>query len=264
MSDPNYAKSSTTSDPDADCFAEVTNGIYRNVVPESVWRAIRFAVRHELPAKNPTIMMMFVRIAEVYDNVHAFLSSKLPEATGPERSAMALILDPPTGIRNAEYLPDEIESPGEMDLCWSEFLVTGELSPIEKVVAVLDREDRSRHTIDTLLSKETDSPVTVDDNAIGELGKIGIVLGQTNGQWKIVSPGDIDVLLWFGIKDQIPTCVQFFELMNEEQRVHIANKGAAMWSLRANASQHGKIRMFCEEQSQLEGGRARLLISPAS
>ncbi|EMI45446.1 hypothetical protein [Rhodopirellula sp. SWK7] len=263
MTEPHTAPPEPSTDPDAEHFAQVTGGIYRNVVPAAVWQAIRYAVRHELPAKNPTIMMMFVRIAEVYADVHAFLQSQFSNAEGAERSALQLILDPPVGIRDAEYLPERIESPGEMDLCWAEFLVTGSIDPVEKVLAVLDRDDVTRPFVDSLLAEEDRPSLDVGEKEIGELGSVGIALGQSAGHWQIVSPGDIDILLWFGLKDQNSTCIQVFEKMNEEQRVHVANKGAAMWSLRANAGQHGKIRLFCEEQSKLEGGRGRLLIDPA-
>ncbi|MCM2373406.1 hypothetical protein [Aporhodopirellula aestuarii] len=264
MTDHRTDSPETTVDPDAEHFAQTTSGIYRRVDSESVWSAIRYAVRHQLPAKNPTIMMMFVRIAEVYPEVRDFLMQQLPEANDMERSALGLILDPPEGIRNAEYLPQEIASPGEMDLCWSEFLVTGSTQPIEKVVAVLDRDDLARPLIDSLLSGDDGPPMEFDDNELMELASVGIALGRTDGPWKVMSPGDVDILLWFGLKDQNQACTRVFQEMNDEQRVHVANKGAAMWSLRANAAQHGTIRLFCEEQSKREGGQGRLLIDPST
>ncbi|MGB7347265.1 MAG: hypothetical protein WBD20_23785 [Pirellulaceae bacterium] len=264
MTNPASETNATAVDPDAAHFAQVASGFYRRVVPESVWLAIRYAIRHQLPAENPTIMMMFVRIAEVYPEVREYLTEQLSEANDAEQSALALILNPPEGIRSAEYLPDEITSPGEMDLCWSEFLVTGSIQPIEKVVAVLDREDLTRPLIDSLLLGEDSPPIELSDDERAELASIGIALGHTDGPWKVMSPGDVDVLLWFGVKNQNATCLRIVNEMNDQQRIHLANKGAAMWSLRANASQHGKIRLFCEEQSKVNGGVARLLIDPAS
>ena len=258
---PQMAENEDTQDPDAGHFAQVTSGIYRRVIPESVWKAVQYAVRHELPTENPVIMIMFVRIAEVYPEVLAFLTTKLDEASDAQRSALELITNPPAGIREAEYLPDDIQSPGEMDMCWGEFLVTGSTDPIEKVMAVLDREDLTRTFVDAALAAD---PIELElsDDERADLGNMGIALGRTDGPWKIMSPGDIDILVWFGLKNENQACSRIVKLMTEEHLVHIANKGAALWSLKANASQHGKIRLFCEEQSQIEGGVGRLLIEP--
>jgi hypothetical protein len=250
-------------DPDAEHFAQVTSGIYRRVIPESVWLAIQYAIRNQLPADNPTIMMMFVRIAEVYPEVHEHLQSKLADADGTERSALQLILDPPEGIRQAEYLPDEIQSPGEMDMCWSEFLVTGSTEPVEKVVAVLDREDLSREFVDSMLSSGDPPKLELSDDERNELARYGIALGKKDGPWQIMSPGDIDILVWFGLKDQNPVFSRIVKEMTEDHLVHLANKGAALWSLKANANQHGTIRLLCEAQTKIEGGIGRQLIDPA-
>lgn len=246
----------------ATCFSEVTSGVYRRVDVDSVWSAIQYAVGKQLAAENPTIMMMFIRITEVYPQVHEHLVAIEPEADSAERLALQLILNPPAGLRNAEYLPDEVASPGEMDLCWGEFLVTGSTEPIEKVVAVLDRDDQTRPMINGLLRGDEGPALQVAETELSEFASIGIALGQEEGRWQIVSPGDLDILFWFGVKDQKPMCLEIFKQMTEEHRLHVANKGAAMWSLKANASQHGTIRLFCEEQSKIEGGRGRLLINP--
>lgn len=251
-------------DPDAAHFAQVTSGIYRRVIPETVWLAFCFAIRNQLPQENPTILMMFVRIAEVYPEVREYLSNKLAEAEPKHKSALTLVLNPPAELHDAKYLPESIGSPGEMDLCWSEFLVTGSVEPILKVVAVLDREDMSRELINGWLSDEEDSVLKLDEEEMQTLASAGIALGKAYGPWKIMSPGDIDVLIWFGVKDQNPICIRIFQELNEEQLLHMANKGAAFWSLHANANQHGKIRLLCEEQAKLPGGAARLLIDPST
>jgi hypothetical protein len=224
---------------------------------------LQCAVRNQLAAENPTIMMMFVRIAEVYPQIRDYLTTRVPTANDEEQLALSLILDPPEGIRDAEYLPDQIQSPGEMDLCWGEFLVTGSIEPIEKVMAVLDREDLARGVIDALLSPAESPQLTLDDAEREELAAVGIALGFADQQWRIASPGDIDILLWFGLKDQIAACSRIAASMSQEQLVHLANKGAALWSLRANAEQHGKIRLYCEEQATVDGGIGRQLIVPA-
>jgi hypothetical protein len=247
---------------DAEHFARITSGVYRRADAVSVWKALQFAVRNELAAENPTIMMIFVRIAEVYPQIREYLSGCVPAANEDQQKALSLILDPPEGVREAEYLPDEIQSPGEMDLCWGEFLVTGSLDPIEKVMVVLDREDLTRGIIDELLTPPESPQLVLDDAEREELATIGIALGLADKRWRIASPGDIDILLWFGLKDQNVTCARIAAAMSQDQLVHLANKGAALWSLRANAEQHGKIRLYCEQQARKDGGIGRQLIVP--
>ena len=49
----------------------------------------------------------------------------------------------------------------------------------------------------------------------------------------------------------------------EQTQIHVANKGAAIWSLQANAQQHGAIRLLCEEEASRPGGFGRQLIRPS-
>ena len=80
------------------------------------------------------------------------LKSVASDASEVEQSALKMMLDPPEPLRNAAYLPDVVESAGELDLCWGKFLVTGDIGAVEKVIAVLDKEDATRPFLDEVLA----------------------------------------------------------------------------------------------------------------
>ncbi|SMP59336.1 hypothetical protein SAMN06265222_106212 [Neorhodopirellula lusitana] len=265
MSDtPTATQDSAEPDPDAIKFAEVTSGIYRRFDAESVWMALRYAVGHQLFNENPTIMLMFVRIAEVYPEARQRLQEQQNEETGPPRQAIDLILDPPQEIRDAQYLPDSIQSPGEMDLCWAEFLVTGKTDVVTRIVAVLDRDDLTRDFLNQQLSDES-STLELSDDERNELQQFGIGIGKLSedAQWEVMTPGDSDLFLWLAIKNQNELCSRILQAMDEPLQLHLASKGAALWSLQANATQHGSIRLLCEEAGKQPGGFGRKLLIPA-
>lgn len=256
---------------DAEKFADVASGVYRRFDPETFAAAIRYAVARALPAENPTIMLMFVRIAEHYPAAVPPLRSWRDSTDGALRQAIDLILDPPPEIKQAAYLPGTIQSPGEMDLCWAEFLVTGETENVEKIIDVLDRDDRTRRWLDERLggllggaadadfakadfndAPKHDAPkhdvFELDADKREALQRIGIVVGKSIDQtaWEIMTPGDTDLLLWLGVKNQDPVCSDILQSMDETLQIHIATKGAALWSLQANASVHGRVRSICQ------------------
>ncbi len=247
---------------EAQKFADVVSGIYRRFDAESVRLALRYAINNQLFSENPTIMLMFVRIAEVYPDAAATLGSYQVTAQGAERQAIDLVLEPPQEIRNAKYLPDSIQSPGEMDLCWAEFLVTGKIASVEKILDVLDRDDLTRTFLAQSVSTEESAKLRLSDENLMELQSYGIGLGKNLevGNWDVMTPGDTDIFLWLGVKDQNATCQRILDAMPQSTKLHLANKGAALWSLQANALQHGAIRLLCEQAAKAPGGFARQLL----
>ncbi len=253
------------ADENANCFAEFASGIYRRFSPDTILGGLRYAVDHELFSKNPTIMLMFVRVAEYYPSAVEALRKVRQSATGPERQALDLVLEPPPEIRDAKYLPDEVGSPGEMDLCWAEFLVTGETNAIEKVIDVLDRRDETRQYLSDGLSSESKS-IELTEPEFAALQRYGIGLGKapTTARWEVMTEGDTDLFLWLAAKDKDPTSVRLLGEMDPSLQLHLANKGAALVSLLNNAAQHGKIRLLCEQAATQPGGFGRTLLNPTS
>lgn len=244
----------------AEQFSQVASGVYRVFDAELVWQALQYATAQQLFAKNPTIMLMFVRIAEVYPAARELLAKKQGDAPEELKQALDVVLSPPDELNNAGYLPESIQSPGEMDLCWAEFLVTGDTASVEPILAVLDRVDKTRAFLAEALS---DGKLELNDQQRMELQHVGIGLGKLsdNGGWEVMTPGDTDLFLSLGVKDGHEVCKSVFAAMEESLRLHVACKGAAVWSLRANASMHGTIRLFCDSAAKQEGGFGRTLLA---
>lgn len=255
---------SNQDDSGAIAFEQVAAGVYRRANPDTIWEALQFAVQTELMVKNPTIMILFIRIAEVYAAVQEDLAQRRLTAQEKEAAAIKLILEPPAELRDAAYLPDAIESPGEMDLCWGEFLVTGKTDIVVRIIEVLDREDFTRQFIQEQIQSSDAESLSLDDSERTDLAQVGITLGleADEGPDVVLSEGDVDILLWFGVKNGNETCSKVLKSLPEPKAIHVANKGAAIWSLQANAQQHGAIRLLCEEESARPGGFGRLLIRP--
>ncbi|MEM8733889.1 MAG: hypothetical protein AAGG44_06700 [Planctomycetota bacterium] len=253
---------SDTDDAGARAFEQVASGVYRRTEPEVVWQALQYAVRNELMVKNPTIMILFIRVAEVYAAIRDDLAGRRAESDAQEAAAIKLILEPPPELRNGAYLPDAIQSPGEMDLVWGEFLVTGDTNVIKRVVQVLDRDDLTREFIDQRLQESNPDSLTLSDDERTSLAQVGVTLGleADPGPDVVLSDGDIDILLWFGVKNGNAVCTKILNAQPEAMKIHVANKGAAIWSLQANSQQHGSIRLLCEEEAKRPGGFGRQLI----
>ena len=276
-----------TRDPDEPCFGQVTAGVYRNADPEVIWKAFQYAIRHGLPGENPMIALMFVRIAETFPKVREHLESVAPKASELEQSALKMVLDPPEQLKAGAYLPEEVESPGELDLCWGEFLVTGNVEVVKKIIAVLDRPDRTRPFVDGVLANQPDVGADVADGTAqpkldsdsnegneadglalneedrAQLAQVGIMIGRRDesGPLTVLSPGDLDFLLWIGLKTQTPAAAKIVQAMDESLLVHMSTKGAALWSLQSNAAQHGTVRLLCIDEAKQAGGFGRSLLN---
>lgn len=250
--------------PGANAFEFVASGVYRRVDSGVIWKALQYAISQELITKNPTIMILFIRIAEVYPGIREDLESRRSNVDARVRAAIELILSPPSELSNASYLPEAIQSPGEMDLCWAEFLVTGQSDTILKVVSVLDREDLTRAFVEEQLADSNAASLTLNDAERTELAQSGITLGleADDGPDIILSDGDVDILLWFSIKAGCEASAKILRAMPDAVQLHVATKGAAIWSLQANARQHGSIRLLCEKEADRPGGFGRQLIRP--
>ena len=79
--------------------------------------------------------------------------------------------------------------------------------------------------------------------------------------FQVLSSGDLDLLMWIGLKTQNPTCQNVARAMDEALLVKMSTKGAALWSLQSNAGQHGTVRLLCIEEAKKPGGFGRSLLN---
>jgi hypothetical protein len=157
-----------------------------------------------------------------------------------------------------EVLVQPINSGTDLDLLWSEFLVTGNTRAVSRIIDVLEWPDRVRGR---LQSRMDSGSVTAQQAQI--LEQAGIVLDLQHNE--IVNVDDLDVacVLKEGIKSpgrfaQVRQALPF--TLSEEDVNHLAVKSAAWWSLASNAQQHPLALQTCEVEAAKRTGRGRLAL----
>lgn len=131
--------------PQRDSFSRVTAGFYRDADPTVAADALVFALEASKFQKDETLLLMFARMAEVYPEVNPRFRQLLTSSLAPEgRQIIQALVDPPEQFKDARYLLTPISTPQDLDICWGEFLVTGSLDVVKRIIAVLDWPDLVR------------------------------------------------------------------------------------------------------------------------
>ena len=152
-------------------------------------------------------------------------------------------------------------SPEEMDLLWVEFLVTGALEPVLRIVRVLDEPDLTRSRLTHWLATTTGFFGKRERaRYLPILARCMIpVLVETSS---IDGPLDVDLSIALAAR---AGRLQFAELpipLSPSELVRIAAKSAAVWSLKASAEVHRPVRDLCASEATKPGGAARVLLVP--
>lgn len=164
------------------------------------------------------------------------------------------------GSRNPQFprVSPHMTEPVDLDLLWSEFLVTGDTTPVHRVVAVLDWPDLVRARLTTWLQ----------ETGTGFFGRRTIAKFQPlltrcsfpiNYETRTVEgPLDCDIHVALSAKQGN---LKFAELpfpLAHEELIRLAMKSSAVWSLRALAQQHELVARICDEEATRPGGAARV------
>ena len=242
-----------------DSIASVTAGFYRDADPTVAADALTFALEAGEYKKNPTLLLMFARMAEAYPEVNAWFRRLLSPSLDAEwRQVIQLLLEPPDQLKGAGYLLTAIGNPQNLDLFWCEFLVTGTLEAVKRIVAVLDWKDLTRSLIDEALLLRSGG-VELSEYQWQSFRQLGILIGSTDAvrHPHVAVPGDVDLLIWHGIQEKHEASVALVRQFRQDHLVHMATKGAALWSLRSNAEQHPSVKELCEAEAGVAGGVGR-------
>ena len=190
-----------------------------NAGDNPAWRMFVIVARHD-----PAAAVAIAAVAERHPSLAATVSAILAAA-------------------NNRGLPDPLElpiaGPGDLDLLWAAFLVSGAEAPVQRILDVLSWEDRTLAALDRwvrapgLLSYFSRPAALKRLHAAG-LGtdvtqpRLGNVMDVDLNVWKLMSSG-------FKVRDELP-----FQLPDDHV-MHLAIKGAACWSLQSNARQHPAV-----------------------
>lgn len=226
---------------------DVIQSFYRT---PDVLRAVH-AFEAWLNATEPSVTELhaFTRMAMVSAEVRSGI-----EALHPEKPRVVeRILK---GFDDPEFprVGDGPPAPEEMDLLWLEFFVTGSLSPVRRIIGVLDEPDVVRAKLTAWLRETGTSffgkwkfaplfarcafPVQFDTMSIGgpmDLD-LGVALCARAGKLKFA---------------ELPVS------LSQNEFVRIAAKSASVWSLRSNALRHPLVAQLCREEATKPGGAAR-------
>jgi hypothetical protein len=178
------------------------------------------------------------------------------------------LLDPPDELKAGRYLPEEARGPQHLDLYWGEFLVTGSLEIVKRIIAVLDWPDLTRHLINQALAAAPDAAegvIRLSDDQWQSFRELGILIGATGEVPRphVAVPGDVDLLLWQGLQMKHEASCALVRQLEGNPVLYVATKGAALWSLRSNAEQHPGVKRLCEAEAAVTGGAGRRYLRSA-
>ncbi|MCP4500082.1 MAG: hypothetical protein GY822_08990 [Deltaproteobacteria bacterium] len=244
---------------------QVMSGYYRtddvNPASESlVSEGLAFAVESGRLTEQPMLLIAFIRIAELYPEVKKHLEGLALATLTPELGyALEKVLQPPEELKNGNYVPLAPSDPEEMDLCWGEFLVTGDVKFVKRIVEVLDKEDLVRRLLNELVSETKTNALSLDEEQLLTLQETGILIGVTDEKHvpHVATAGDVDLLIWRAVQEKHEASVVLLKQLAPEQILYVATKGTALWSLQSNAKQHDRVRLLCNQEATKPGGEGR-------
>ncbi|HOW36573.1 MAG TPA: hypothetical protein PL155_09220 [Candidatus Omnitrophota bacterium] len=172
-------------------------------------------------------------------------------------------------------LKREVKDGVDLDALWAEFFVTGEKEPIVKIVDVLTREDRFKNKLRSWMSEKHTKREIRNLNTLvsGTMIKVDLENGQLD------SDGDMDCLYSASLSNpgiemqRSKTGIQIRKILglSQDDLVYMATKGAAMWSLKANAEQHPKVLEYCKQEFARRNDKSKIelaiileVVSPGS
>jgi hypothetical protein len=201
---------------------------------------------------NAPVFHCFTRIAELLPAARAGFTALSP--LHPEYVAALL-----QGSRHPNFpRPNAANpSPGDLDLFWAEFLVTGDEAPVRSIVAVLDSPDLVRERLTKWLK----------DTGTGFFGRRTIAKFQPvlvrctfpidYDARRVDGPLDCDLHVALNAKNGKLKFAELPFVLTQEELIHLATKSAAVWSLRVQAQQHELVARICDEEAKRPGGAAR-------
>jgi hypothetical protein len=150
--------------------------------------------------------------------------------------------------------------PTDLDLLWGDFLVTGEYTPVARILDTFD-QDPLRRRIETFLKGNPDKRRKL----LKALDELHLVKPKAKDQLI-----DDDLVLTLldrkggEFEKKVPEVIRKLQgtlKLSEEEWVHLfLLKASAMWSMQSNMEQHPKLRELLKEHVKERPRTSRLLI----
>ncbi|HNY65006.1 MAG TPA: tetratricopeptide repeat protein [Deltaproteobacteria bacterium] len=159
---------------------------------------------------------------------------------GEISKALALL---PEGV---DALQRPVEKPSDLDLLWSEFMVTGDPRAVERIIDVLEFPDLTRERLEDYLKA---GRLDQKDGLVSAIRNYLWVLCDTD-TGKVITYKDLDIsLVVFSLRPEHPReAVRFIRetLRIDDKAFSLAAlKTSAAWSLMSNAAKHPRLLDIC-------------------
>lgn len=159
-------------------------------------------------------------------------------------------------------LKREVKSGVDLDALWAEFFVTGNKEPIVKIIDVLSREDLFKNKLLTWMSDKHTKKEIRNLNTLLNASNVHVDLDKN----ALNIDGDMDCLYSASLSgpgmemQRSRNGIQIRKILglSQEDLVYMATKGAAMWSLKANAEQHPKVFEYCKQEFERRNDKSKI------
>jgi hypothetical protein len=196
------------------------------------------------------------------EQVKDFLTAKLKDKNfSKEKNEISEIIKEgiPIGFNP---LDREIKDGSDLDFLWAEFMITGNEKAIQKIIAVLDWQDRFRNKLSDYLKRPIAIPEKEETTDI--LDKDYNLKCSLSTQ-EIGSSEDLDIFISSQLQSQEDRIERFRKVrkalnLTEEDILYMAIKGSASWSLNSNAEQHKKVFEICDAEIAKHTGTAKITL----
>jgi hypothetical protein len=237
---------------------------YRSPAPERASEAIRWYAATPLiedPIAWVPVAYFFARMAQMYPEIVEEYEDLVPQVRAEAKPFIRGILKdlqstPPGPI---DALDRPIRSGTDIDLLWSEFVLTGSNEPILRIIALLERPDKVREKLEVWLAapKPSFARLLGFDRRRQRSGEnlravAGIVCDPHRK--RIETTGDLDCrCLMQGVHIATPDYfarirrVLPFDLSRKEV-TDMGIKATAKWILASNVNRHPTVLVACEEE----------------
>jgi len=216
------------------------SGFYRHREPETAAAALQMFLDN--PQNNARrVARMFVRAIQVDDNIqHAFrdLASTRPDLAQRIDGLLQTAASP--AFPNPATAP--LKAPEDLDFQWAEFLLTGDAAPVERIVSVLQRPDRTLQALATWRGQKARMPWTrrARSNTEAQLLALGFQLDDASPTLGNIL--DLDLATWKRMADGNPMQDILPFRVDDAHINHLMMKGSACWSLQSNAVIHPVVQ----------------------
>lgn len=205
-----------------------------------------------------------LKILQICGNsqVEKFLTSRLSDSEfAMEKPAISKALE--EGIpKQQKIVPLENRTGRDLDMFWTEFLITGDKKSVSHIIDTLGIHDRIRSKLEKYLS-EAPAKEKKDFTSLLK-NELGIYCDLSNNSIKINHDLDMHIAMFLKYQSKDKPGV-FREIMNslkleDDDIMYLADKSSAQWSLESNSGQHEKVLQVCEKEVEIRKGKTKIAL----